>query len=64
MNLCNDYFLIELDDSKEDPEVDEHANEYVSLHLLNADDVIHQFKKRGKLKPHKDLLDASLTCIV
>lgn len=60
----NAYILIKLDDSKEDPQVDEHANEYMCLHFLNADDVVHQLEQRGQLQPHKDLFDASLTCIV
>ncbi len=62
--LPTTYFFVELNDTEKDPDVDEHANKDMSLHLLYTYDVIHQLEKRCQFKPHKDLFDATPVCIV
>lgn len=60
ISLLSTYTLVELDDTEEDPEVDEHADEDVRLHLLYSYDVVHELEEGRQLEPHEDLLDAAL----
>lgn len=56
--------LVILDDTEQDPDMDDHIDEDMRLHPLNADEVVHKLDEGSHLYYLEDSLDLELVTVV
>ena len=54
------YWVVEGDNTEQNPEVNQHANEDMRLELLDTDQVMQELEHGCQLEPHEDAPDARL----